>query len=188
MPNRVIETTRAYSRSELEQVANYLNAHYAGLSLAQIRQRLLTELDEARVAMNASMQSTIEIAGTALDIGSGEDVVLSGQTNLMGVQDLANVERLRDLFETFNRKQELLQLMERCIHARGVRLFIGEESGVGPLDQCSLIAAPYGSEGRILGVLGVIGPTRMAYERVIPMVQAASQVLSSVLNGGRPAL
>lgn len=186
--NRVIETTRAYSRSELEQVANYLNAHYAGLSLAQIRQRLLTELDEARVAMNASMQSTIEIAGTALDIGSGEDVVLSGQTNLMGVQDLANVERLRELFETFNRKQELLQLMERCIHARGVRLFIGEESGVGPLDQCSLIAAPYGSEGRILGVLGVIGPTRMAYERVIPMVQAASQVLSSVLNGGRPAL
>lgn len=185
--NRVIEMARPHSRSELEQVANYLNAHYAGLSLSQIRQRLLTELDEARVAMNATMQATIEIAGTALDIGTGEDVVLSGQTNLMGVQDLANVDRLRELFETFNRKQELLQLMERCIHARGVRLFIGEESGVGPLDQCSLIAAPYGSEGRILGVLGVIGPTRMAYERVIPMVQAASQLLSSVLNGGRPA-
>lgn len=185
--NRVIEMARPYTRPELEQVANYLNAHYAGLSLAQIRQRLVTELDEARLAMNATMQATIEIAGTALDIGTGEDVVLSGQTNLMGVQELANVERLRELFDTFNRKQELLQLMDRCIHARGVRLFIGEESGVGPLDQCSLIAAPYGSEGRILGVLGVIGPTRMAYERVIPMVQAASQVLSSVLNGGRPA-
>ncbi|MFB9068896.1 heat-inducible transcriptional repressor HrcA [Pseudofulvimonas gallinarii] len=185
--NRVIETARPYSRSELEQVANYLNAHYAGLSLTQIRQRLLSELDEARVAMNATMKTTVEIAGAALDVATGEDVVLSGQTNLMGVQELANVERLRNLFDTFNRKQELLQLMDRCIHARGVRLFIGEESGVGPLDQCSLIAAPYGSEGRILGVLGVIGPTRMAYERVIPMVQAASQVLSSVLNGGRPA-
>lgn len=185
--NRVIETARPYSRSELEQVANYLNAHYAGLSLTQIRQRLLSELDEARVAMNATMKTTVEIAGAALDVATGEDVVLSGQTNLMGVQELANVERLRNLFDTFNRKQELLQLMDRCIHARGVRLFIGEESGVGPLDQCSLIAAPYGSEGRILGVLGVIGPTRMSYERVIPMVQAASQVLSSVLNGGRPA-
>ncbi len=185
--NRVIETTRPYSRPELEQVANYLNAHYAGLSLAQIRERLLAELDEARVAMNTTMQATVEIAGAALGEVAGEDMVLTGQTNLMGVQELANVERLRDLFDTFNRKQELLQLMDRCIHARGVRLFIGEESGVGPLDQCSLIAAPYGVEGRILGVLGVIGPTRMAYERVIPMVQAASKVLSSVLNGGRPA-
>jgi heat-inducible transcriptional repressor len=132
--NRVIETARPYSRSELEQVANYLNAHYAGLSLTQIRQRLLSELDEARVAMNATMKTTVEIAGAALDVATGEDVVLSGQTNLMGVQELANVERLRNLFDTFNRKQELLQLMDRCIHARGVRLFIGEESGVGPLN------------------------------------------------------
>lgn len=185
--NRVIETPRPFTRSELEQVANYLNDHYAGLSLAQIRERLLAELDEARVAMNLTMKAAIQLAGTALNLQTGEDVVLSGQTNLMGVQELANVERLRELFETFNRKQELLQLMERCIHARGVRLFIGEESGVGPLDQCTLVTAPYGVEGRILGVLGVIGPTRMAYERVIPMVQAASQVLSSVLNEGRQA-
>ena len=180
--NRVIETARLHSASELEQVANYLNAHYAGLSLEQIRQRLVTELDEARKAMNASMQATIDLAGTALDIGTGEDVVLSGQTNLMGVQEMANLERLRELFEAFNRKRELLALMERCIHARGVRLFIGEESGLSPLDQCSVITAPYGTDGRILGVLGVIGPTRMAYERVIPMVQAASQLLSRALN------
>lgn len=180
--NRVIETARGYSPSELEQVANYLNAHYAGLSLEQIRQRLVAELDDARNAMNASMQATIEMAGAALDIGTGEDVVLSGQTNLMGVQEMTNLERLRDLFEAFNRKRELLQLMERCIHARGVRLFIGEESGLSPLDQCSLIAAPYGTEGGVLGVLGVIGPTRMAYERVIPMVQATADLLSVALN------
>src|SRR5690606_38857744 len=116
--NRVIETARPHSRSELEQVANYLNAHYAGLSLTQIRQRLLSELDEARVAMNATMKTTVEIAGAALDMATGEDVVLSGQTNLMGVQELANVERLCNLFDTFNRKQELLQLTDRCIHAR----------------------------------------------------------------------
>lgn len=185
--NRVIETVRPYSASELEQAANYLNAHCAGHSLEQIRQRLVAELDEARKAMNAGMQATIEMAGAALDIGTGEDVVLSGQTNLMGVQEMANLDRLRDLFEAFNRKRELLQLMERCIHARGVRLFIGEESGLSPLDQCSLIAAPYGAEGRVLGVLGVIGPTRMAYERVIPMVQAAAQLLSGALNRSAPS-
>lgn len=185
--NRVIETARVHSASELEQTANYLNAHYAGLSLEQIRQRLVAELDEARRAMNASMQATIDLAGTALDIGTGEDVVLSGQTNLMGVQEMANLDRLRELFEAFNRKRDLLALMERCIHARGVRLFIGEESGLSPLDQCSVVAAPYGSEGRVLGVLGVIGPTRMAYERVIPMVQAASQLLTQALNREPPA-
>jgi heat-inducible transcriptional repressor len=185
--NRVIEMARPYTPSELEQVANYLNAHYAGLSLEQIRNRLVTELDEARTAMNSSMQATIEMAGAALDIGAGEDVVLTGQTNLMGLHEMANLERLRDLFEAFNRKRELLQLMERCIHARGVRLFIGEESGLSPLDQCSLIAAPYGTGGQVLGVLGVIGPTRMAYERVIPMVQAAAQLLSGALNRDGPA-
>jgi heat-inducible transcriptional repressor len=185
--NRVIEMARPYTASELEKVANYLNAHYAGLSLEQIRNRLVTELDEARTAMDASMQATIQMAGAALDIGAGEDVVLTGQTNLMGLHEMANLERLRELFEAFNRKRELLQLMERCIHARGVRLFIGEESGLSPLDQCSLIAAPYGTGGQVLGVLGVIGPTRMAYERVIPMVQAAAQLLSGALNRDGPA-
>lgn len=180
--NRVIETARPFTPSELEQAANYLNAEYAGLGLAQIRERLVAELEGARAAMDATMQATIQMAGTALDIGSGEDVVVSGQTNLLGVSELANLERLKDLFEAFNRKRELLQLMERCIHARGVRLFIGEESGLSPLGQCSVVTAPYGTDGRVLGVLGVIGPTRMAYERVIPMVQAAAKLLSGALN------
>ncbi len=180
--NRVIQTPRAFSASELEQAANYLNAHYAGLGLAQIRQRLVTELEQARRAMDAGMQATIQMAGSALDIGPGEGMLVSGQTNLMGVQELADLERLRDLFEAFNQKRELLQLLDGCIHAHGVRLFIGEESGLSPLESCSVVTAPYGTDGRVLGVLGVIGPTRMAYERVIPMVQAAAQLLSGALN------
>ncbi len=180
--NRVIQTPRAFSASELEQAANYLNAHYAGLGLAQIRQRLVTELEQARRAMDAGMQATIQMAGSALDIGPGEGMLVSGQTNLMGVQELADLERLRELFEAFNQKRELLQLLDGCIHAHGVRLFIGEESGLSPLESCSVVTAPYGSDGRVLGVLGVIGPTRMAYERVIPMVQAAAQLLSGALN------
>jgi len=184
--NRVIQTARLHSPSELEQAANYLNAHYAGLSLEQIRQRLMTELEQARAAMDASMAATIEMAGSALDIGQGEDVVVSGQTNLMGLQEMANLERLRELFEAFNHKRELLALMDRCISARGVRLFIGEESGLSPLQGCSVVAAPYAHQGEVLGVLAVIGPTRMAYERVIPMVQATAQLLSGALNRDRP--
>ncbi len=111
-----------------------------------------------------------------------DDVLVAGQTQLMGVQDLSDLERLRELFEAFSRKKELLQLLEGCAHAQGVRLFIGEESGVAPLGQCSVVTAPYGVDGRVLGVLGVIGPTRMAYERVIPMVQATANVLGAALN------
>ncbi|MBX3724659.1 MAG: heat-inducible transcriptional repressor HrcA [Xanthomonadales bacterium] len=180
--NRVIDLPRPYSAAELEQAANFLNQQYAGLSLEQIRARLVGDMEEARRAMNATMEATIEMAGTALAIDSGDDVVVSGQTNLMGQPELASIERLRELFEAFSRKRELLQLMERCIHARGVRLFIGEESGLSPLDQCSVVTAPYGAGGRVLGVLGVIGPTRMAYERVIPMVEATARLLSSALN------
>lgn len=185
--NRVIQTARKYSRSELEQSANYLNAHYAGLSLEQIRQRLMAELEQARAAMDASMTAIMEVAGSALDMGQGEDVVVSGQTNLMGLQEMANLERLRELFDAFNHKRELLALMDRCISARGVRLFIGEESGLSPLQGCSVVAAPYAHQGEVLGVLAVIGPTRMAYERVIPMVEATAQLLSGALNRDQSA-
>lgn len=185
--NRVIDLPRPYSTMELEQAANFLNQQYAGLSLEEIRARLVGDMEDARRAMNATMEATIEMAGAALAIEAGDDVVVSGQTNLMAQPELASIERLRELFEAFSRKRELLQLMERCIHARGVRLFIGEESGLSPLDQCSVVTAPYGTGGRVLGVLGVIGPTRMAYERVIPMVEATARLLSSALNRDGPA-
>ena len=113
---------------------------------------------------------------------AGDDVVLAGQTRLMGVQELSDLERLRDLFEAFARKREILQLLERTIHAPGVRIFIGEETGLAPLEGVSLVTAPYGRDGQLLGVLGVIGPSRMAYERVIPVVEATAAALGEALD------
>jgi heat-inducible transcriptional repressor len=180
--NRVIETPRAYAASELEQIANYLNAQFAGLSLDQIRRRLVAEMSQARADMDRMMAAAIHVAEAALRVETREDVLVSGHSNLLDVQELARIEHLRELFEAFQRKQELLRLLENCIHADGVRLFIGEESGFEALGQCSLVAAPYGTDGKVLGVLGVIGPTRMAYDRVIPVVQATARMVSAALN------
>src|SRR5690606_6142546 len=147
-----------------------------------IRQRLLAELRETRNQMDRLMEVAADVTERAFAPAGEDDMLVAGQTQLMGVQDLSDLDRLRELFDTFSRKKELLQLLEGCSHAQGVRLFIGEESGVAPLDQCSVVTAPYGADGRVLGVLGVIGPTRMAYDRVIPMVQATANVLGAALN------
>jgi heat-inducible transcriptional repressor len=133
--------------------------------------------------MERVLGAAMEVAEHALDPGD-EDMLLSGQTRLMGLHDLTDVDRLRDLFETFSRKREILQLLERCIHAQGVRIFIGEETGLASMDACTVVTAPYSADGKVLGVLGVIGPTRMAYERVIPMVQATADLLGAALNPG----
>jgi heat-inducible transcriptional repressor len=182
--NRVVDTARVFAPSELEQISNYLNSTYAGLPLDQIRARLVAEMSQARADMDRTMAAAIQMAEAAFCVDCPDDVLVAGQTNLMGVQDLANVERLRELFEAFQRKRDLLRLLDHCIHADGVRLFIGEESGVGQFDSCSVVAAPYGANGKVLGVLGVIGPTRMAYERVIPVVQATARILGNTLNRG----
>jgi heat-inducible transcriptional repressor len=184
--NRVLVLPRAPAPAELEWIANYLNAHYSGMALDDIRLRVVSELSKARDDMNRVMGSAIQLAEAALAVDSREDMVLSGQTNLMGAQGLADVDCLRELFEAFARKRDLLKVLDACVHADGVRLFIGDESGVAPLGQCSLIAAPYGAGGKVLGVLGVIGPTRMQYERVIPVVQATARILSSTLNQAVP--
>lgn len=180
--NRVIELERAYAPSELEQVANFLNAQFSGQRLDEIRLRLLRDMQETSNQMNRLMAATVELAQQAFHTPPESDMFVAGQTNLMGVHDAANLDRLRELFEAFQRKRDLLTVLERCSRAEGVRLFIGEESGFAALDNYSLITAPYGVQGRVLGVLGVIGPTRMAYERVIPLVQATAQILSGALN------
>ena len=182
--NRVVEPQRSFEPAELEKVANYLNAHCAGRPLAQIRATLLHELRQARDEMELLLAQSVELAEQALE-PPGDDMVLAGQTRLMGLQDLSDVERLRELFEAFARKREILQLLERTQRAPGVRIFIGEETGLAPLDGVSLVTAPYGAGGQVLGVLGVIGPTRMAYERVIPVVQAAAEVLGAALQTPR---
>jgi heat-inducible transcriptional repressor len=180
--NRVIETPRPYTASELEQVANFLNANFSGLRLDDIRARLVLEMQEASTQLNRLMSATVDVAQRAFDVHGQSDMYVAGQTNLMGGQEPGGLDRLRELFEAFQRKRDLLQLLEHCSRAEGVRLFIGEESGFSPLDGFSLVTAPYEVGGRTLGVLGVIGPTRMAYERVIPVVQATARLLSGALN------
>jgi heat-inducible transcriptional repressor len=179
--NRIITTRRNYNASELEQTANYLNANFAGRPLAEIRAVLMRELRATRSEMERVLSAAVDISEQALDT-DGEDMLLSGQTRLIGMHGLSDVDRLRELFEAFASKREILALLERCTSAPGLRVFIGEESGLAPLGSCTVITAPYTSQGRILGMLGVIGPTRMAYDRVIPIVQAAASLLGEALN------
>jgi heat-inducible transcriptional repressor len=179
--NRIIQARRPYEAGELERVANYLNAHFAGRTLADIRGTLLHELRSAQSEMQRLLSQSVELAEQLLTPGQ-DDMVLAGQTRLIGVQDLADLDRLRDLFEAFARKREILQLLERTVQAPGVRIFIGEETGLAPLEGMSLVSAPYGVGGQVLGVLGVIGPSRMAYEHVIPVVQAAADALGAAIH------
>ena len=179
--NRIIHTRHAYESAELEQIANYLNHHFAGRSLADIRVTLLGELRSDRSEMERLLARSVELAEQVLVPGN-DDMVLAGQTRLMGVQELSDVDRLRELFEAFARKREILQLLERTVQAPGVRIFIGEETGLAPLEGVSLVTAPYVAGGQVLGVLGVIGPTRMAYGRVIPVVQAAADALGDAFG------
>ncbi len=186
--NRVVTTQHVYSPSELEQVANFhLNANYAGLRMSKSASAFKREMRETSQRLHQLMVAAADVTQHAFpDHGfarqGSADMLVTGQINLMGSQGLVDMDQLRELFEAFQRKRDLLVLLENCSRAEGVRLFIGEESGFNALDGCSLITAPYGVEGRVLGVLGVIGPTRMAYQRVIPVVQATAQILSGALN------
>ena len=180
--NKIIHTARTFSASELEQAANYLNKMFSDKDLPEIRKEMLAELESMKDNVNQLMQAAIEMAQQAIDSGSKDDYVLAGETNLMGVSGWGDIDRLKRLFDTFNRKRDILHLLEQSINAKGVQIFIGEESGYEVLDDCSVVTSPYESEGQILGVLGVIGPTRMNYERVIPIVDLTAKMLGSALN------
>jgi len=181
--NRILMLDRAYGQPELQQFANYLNAHFAGRDVGQIRQSLLRELHNTRASMNDMMSSAIQMA-EQMFAGSrpDEDYVLAGETNLMEFAELSNVDKLRQLFDAFNKKRDILHLLDQCVSADGVQIFIGEESGYQVLDECSVVTAPYRVNEELVGVLGVIGPTRMAYERVIPIVDMTAKLLSAALN------
>ncbi len=180
--NRIIHTARTFSASELEQAANYLNKMFSGKDLPEIRKEMLAELEGMKDNVNQLMQAAIEMAQQAIESGTKDDCVIAGETNLMGVSGWRDIDRLKRLFDTFNQKRDILHLLEQSINAKGVQLFIGEESGYEVLDDCSIVTSPYESEGQILGVLGVIGPTRMDYERVIPIVDLTAKMLGSALN------
>lgn len=182
--NRILHTDRNYTASELQQAQNFINQHYAGTDLHTVREKLLTDLDKTRDSMNQAMHDIISVAHAAMDKAGhpDEDYILAGETNLMGFAELSDVETLRRLFDAFSKKRLILDLLDRSIHADGVRIFIGEESGYGILDDCSVITTRYRVDDDTVGVLGVIGPTRMAYDRVVPIVDVTARLLESALG------
>jgi heat-inducible transcriptional repressor len=182
--NRIIQLDRAYSESELSQAAHYLNETFGGRDLAAVRRDLLKELDTVRKDMNRMMRSAIELGEKvfATDGQARDDFIVVGQTNLIGYEQFSNVDKLRQLFKAFSTKRDILHLLDRCICANGVQIFIGQESGYQVLDECSVVSAPYSVYGDVIGVLGVIGPTRMQYDRVIPIVDITAKLLGAALN------
>ena len=182
--NRVVQLDRHYSTEELRRAANYLNESFSGRSLPDVRAQLVGQLQETRKHMNQLMQDAIQMAQKVFDAKPDEGVeyVIAGETNLMGFAELSNVDRLRRLFEAFNEKHDILRLLDSCLRAEGIQIFIGQESGYRILDDISVVAAPYSLDNRVVGVLGIIGPTRMAYERVIPIVDVTAKLLGSALN------
>lgn len=180
--NRLILTETDYTPAQLIQAANYFNKNYAGFSFDQVRARLQSELRQLRDDMTGLMQAAVE-AGSDAMAENVEDMVISGERNLLSVTDLAsNMASLRKLFELFEQKTSLMQLLDVSSKATGVQIFIGGESQLVPVDEMSVVTAPYEVNGKIVGTLGVIGPTRMAYERVIPIVDITAKLLSSALS------
>ena len=180
--NRILLTERAYSPSELTSAANYLNQHFAGLDFEQIRQRLHAELQQLRDDIRPLMTAALEAGNEALS-GNREPFVISGEKNLLDVEELSsNMKRLRELFDLFEQKSALAGLLDVSNRADGVQIFIGGESGIATLDECSVVTARYEVDGQVVGSVGVIGPTRMAYERVIPIVDITARLLSSALS------
>ncbi|HBZ05065.1 MULTISPECIES: heat-inducible transcriptional repressor HrcA [Massilia] len=179
--NRLLHTDVDYTPAQLVQSANYLNQNYAGLSFDEVRARLAGELRQLRDDIGGLMTVAVEAGSEAM--AEGEDMVIAGERNLLSVSDLSsNMSSLRQLFEMFEQKTGLMQLLDVSSRAGGVQIFIGGESNLVPMDEMSVVTAPYEVNGRIVGTLGVIGPTRMAYERVIPIVDITAKLLSNALS------
>lgn len=185
--NRIIHTAREFTASELQQMSNYLNQKFSGRDLKGLRELILQELKDVREHMNQLMLNAVEMANQVFtqEQDGQEDYVLAGETHLMSYAEMADINKLRQLFDAFDRKRDILHVLDQALDADGVQLFIGEESGHEVLDECTVVTSPYKSEGEVVGVLGVIGPTRMAYDRVIPVVDVAAKLLSAALNHRR---
>ena len=179
--NRVIFTARDQTQAELLEATNYLNAHYAGLAIEEVRERLKREVEALRGEIAALMQAAV-LTGEAMAERS-ENVVVSGERNLIGVQDFGNdMGSLRRLFDVFEHKTELMRLLDVSSRAEGIRIYIGGESQVVPFEELSVVTAPYEVDGRIVGTLGVIGPTRMAYDRMIQIVDITARLVGNALS------
>jgi heat-inducible transcriptional repressor len=181
--NRVISMQKHFNAAELQQASNYLNTLFVGHSLQQVARIITQEMSETREQMNQMMIDAIKLAHQSLEPESStEDFVVTGETNLMGFQELSQTDKLKHLFEAFSQKQGIMNLMEQCMDADGVQIFIGEESGYQAFDGCSLVTASYAIDNQTVGVLGVIGPTRMSYDKVVPLVDVTAKVLGEALK------
>jgi heat-inducible transcriptional repressor len=184
--NRVLHTDRDYAADELERFANAINQHFVGQELVRLRQSLLDDVTAAKVRVDHTLLQAVAMAEQALsEPVARHDYRVTGGSNLMAFQELADLPRLRSLFDALDRKRDLLQLFDQCLGAEGLQIFIGDESGYRVLDECSVVTAPYTLNGEVAGVLGVIGPTRMAYSRIIPLVTATARQLSKGLKADR---
>jgi len=180
--NRIIYTNRVYPRKTLIEIANFLTHTYAGKDLTTVRETILAQMKAERREMDDLLSTALEMADKVLETVRPEEYVFSGEDHLLDLAEATTLEHLRDLFQAFTKKQHIIELLNNCLSAQGVQIFIGEESGYAPLDACSLVTAPYSVNGSVLGMLGVIGPTRMAYEKVIPIVDVTAKLLSAALN------
>ena len=181
--NRVIYTKQTYTEIQLKEASNFINQHFIGEVLGNVHERLVTLMRSDRENMNSLMQTTLEVADQAFDREEISDFVVKGQENLLATDQA--LDDIRQLFRAISMKGDILHLLDRCMDSEGVQLFIGNESGYSVLDECSVVTSPYHVDGDLVGVLGVIGPTRMAYDRVIPIVDATARLLSAALETNR---
>lgn len=185
--NRVIQTEQTYSEIQLREASNYLNQSYVGQDVTQIRRRLIDSMQNDKDSMNSLMTLAIDIAEQSLpqEAENSGDYVLAGQENLLDLSQSTAVEDLRALFQAFSTKSDILDLLDRSMESEGIQLFIGHESGYQILDECSVVTSAYQIDGEQVGVLGVVGPTRMPYQRIIPAVDVTARLLSAALGGLR---
>lgn len=180
--NKIIHTDKVFSAAELQQAANYLNSRFCGSSLTRIRASVVAEMQLDHTQVNQGMLDAVNMAQLTFNEQPKDDYLLTGETNLMDFSELSDMERLKQLFEAFSQKRSVIHLLDQCLAADGVQIFIGEESGYSAFERCSLVTAPYSVNDQVVGVLGVIGPTRMAYEKVIPFVDVTAKLLGAALN------
>lgn len=181
--NWVVQGRRRYTESELQQAANYLTQHYAGRTLPEVRAGLLAELRDVQAQVSSTMSALVEVADQLVpESVLGSDYLIRGESNLLADPQVGDMDRLRALFRAFGEKRELLALLDQCIGSDGIQIFIGAESGYAFLDEYSVVTAPYEVSGRVVGVLGVIGPTRMSYEKVVSLVDVTAKLLGAALN------
>ncbi len=180
--NRVIFTAEDFSQSQLVEATNILNAHYSGLTIEEMRERLRSEVDQLRGDIATLMQAAVQAGGEAM-AESSDQLVLSGERNLLTVEDFSqDLGSLRRMFDLFEQKTQLMRLLDGSSRADGVRIYIGGESQVVPFEELSVVSAPYEIHGQVVGTLGVIGPTRMAYGRMIEIVDITSRLVSNALS------